>query len=142
MSYSTSDNSESLFLQKIARFLPAGNRLSSRTGEDKARILMSAKDFAGASECSSRSWEECISETAHEFWSDPSDVFQIRRRDEEDEAALRQAALEKLSSSRSGIRDLENLVNLDRKIPIDRMLETREEENEGLLRHLRKRLDR
>lgn len=113
---------------------------------------MAADDLTRSAGSSRGSWGFRVSGSFRELWSDPSDVFDSRRHDENDEADLRLAALVRLPGSRGEIVpqnsvdgeavDDATFGSLDKKIHIGRVLQVVEEENERLLRGLRKRMDR
>lgn len=113
---------------------------------------MATDDLTRSGGSSSRSWGRHVSARFLELWNDPSDVFHSRRHDQDDEADLRRAALERLPGSRREIVpqnsvddeavDVANLGNLNGKILTEHVLQVVEEQNERLLRRLRKRMDR
>ncbi|MQM16819.1 hypothetical protein Taro_049778 [Colocasia esculenta] len=122
--------------------------------------VLAADDESRSAGSSRRSWTGSVTGSLREIWRDPSDVFHSRRHDEDDEADLRWAALEKLPTydrMRRGIIqrvaedgkvvgsevvDIARLGRQDRKVLIERVLQVVEEDNERLLRRLRERIDR
>ncbi|CAA7405383.1 unnamed protein product [Spirodela intermedia] len=110
---------------------------------------MAVPELSCSAGSSRRSWRSHHSGSFRELWTDPSDVFHSRRDDEDDEATLRLAALGKLSGSRREVEqylpgrdavDLASFSSQDGKIFIDSAREI-VEDNEGLLRRLRERID-
>ncbi|CAA6672143.1 unnamed protein product [Spirodela intermedia] len=112
---------------------------------------MAAGDLTHSGGSSSRSWARCISGSFRELWSNPSDLFHSRGHDEDDEANLQRAALERLLGSRrefvpqksvdDDAVDVATLGDLDKKILVEHFPQVVEEENERLPR-LRKRMER
>jgi hypothetical protein len=89
------------------------------------------------------------------IWQQTGDVFSRSSRDEDDEEALRWAALEKLPTYdrvRRGILasisgkinevDVENLGAHEKKALLDRLVRVAEEDNERFLLRLKARIDR
>uniref|UniRef100_A0A1D1XCF5 Pleiotropic drug resistance protein 2 n=2 Tax=Anthurium amnicola TaxID=1678845 RepID=A0A1D1XCF5_9ARAE len=126
-----------------------------------ASAVPAADELSRSAGSSRRSWAGPVAGSFREMWGNPSDVFHSRRQEEEDdEADLRWAALEKLPTydrMRQGVLrhvasdgkvvgsevvDVAHLGRRDRKVLIERVLQVVEEDNERFLRRLRERTDR
>lgn len=111
---------------------------------------MAVLELSHSAGSSRRSWRSHHSGSFRELWTDPSDVFHSRGNDEDDEAALRLAALGKLSGSRRGIEQCQSgrdvvdgasFSSQNGKFFMDNVQEN-VEDNERLFRRLRERIDR